>query len=486
MKFIINKDELTVDDKEEIFNSGSVNYYEAEVEFDESWNRLTVKAVIVPMEYGAYEDEGKSVAVINNKIYIDKKMSGTYGIGFVGYTIEDDIKTYQISTNLQSIWFNKGAGEIETSEEDLPTPSQWEIYIAQIQEMLDNIETVPSGGTTGQVLAKKTDADGDVEWQDVQGGGGSVSIDDLTITKNSQQKLQTVAIIDNNTGSADKIWIGTKQQYDAIQNKDTNTLYYITDDDNQIIDVRVNGTSVVQNGIANITVPTNLSDLSDDTTHRLVTDTEKSTWNNKSDFSGNYDDLSNKPTIPAEVTETTVANWGFTKNTGTYSKPSGGIPKTDLESTVQTSLGKADTAVQPETGKGLFSGNYNDLTNKPTIPTVPINVSAFTNDAGYLTQHQDISGKADKVYVQTPAQTTLSINPNIYYSFGEVLNLNITLTTPTDNTIYNEYMFEFDSGTISTTLTLPNTVKWLETPTIETNKTYQCSIVNNIGVLLGV
>lgn len=31
---------------------------------------------------------------------------------------------------------------------------------------------------------------------------------------------------------------------------------------------------------------------------------------------------------------------------GTYSKPSGGIPKTDLASSVQTSLGKADTALQ--------------------------------------------------------------------------------------------------------------------------------------------
>lgn len=43
----------------------------------------------------------------------------------------------------------------------------------------------------------------------------------------------------------------------------------------------------------------------------------------------------------------------------------------------------------------LFSGDYNDLTNKPTIPTIPTNVSEFTNDAGYITQHQDISGKAN-------------------------------------------------------------------------------------------
>lgn len=35
-------------------------------------------------------------------------------------------------------------------------------------------------------------------------------------------------------------------------------------------------------------------------------------------------------------------------NLGTYSKPSTGIPKSDLNPSVQTSLGKADTAVQPE------------------------------------------------------------------------------------------------------------------------------------------
>ena len=34
----------------------------------------------------------------------------------------------------------------------------------------------------------------------------------------------------------------------------------------------------------------------------------------------------------------------------------------------------------------LFSGDYNDLTNTPEIPTVPTNVSAFTNDAHYITE----------------------------------------------------------------------------------------------------
>lgn len=63
-------------------------------------------------------------------------------------------------------------------------------------------------------------------------------------------------------------------------------------------------------------------------------------------FSGSYNDLTDKPTIPAPVTEQTVSGWGFTKNTGTYSKPTDGIPKSDLANDVQASLGKAETALQ--------------------------------------------------------------------------------------------------------------------------------------------
>lgn len=65
---------------------------------------------------------------------------------------------------------------------------------------------------------------------------------------------------------------------------------------------------------------------------------------------------------------------------GTYSKPSGGIPKSDLASTVQTSLGKADTAYQkPSSGipaSDLAAG---------VIPTVPTKTSELTNDSGFLT-----------------------------------------------------------------------------------------------------
>jgi hypothetical protein len=59
--------------------------------------------------------------------------------------------------------------------------------------------------------------------------------------------------------------------------------------------------------------------------------------------------------------------------------------------TLLASAGKVKTVngVEPDSNGNIevssFSGDYNDLTNKPTIPSVPTAVSAFTNDAGYLT-----------------------------------------------------------------------------------------------------
>lgn len=97
-----------------------------------------------------------------------------------------------------------------------------------------------------------------------------------------------------------------------------------------------------------------------------VTSAEKQAWNNKSNFSGNYNDLSNKPTIPSKLSDMTA------------------------DSTHRT---VTDSEKSAWNAKSNFSGNYNDLTNKPTIP---IKTSQLTNDSGFLTKHQDITGKVDK------------------------------------------------------------------------------------------
>lgn len=72
------------------------------------------------------------------------------------------------------------------------------------------------------------------------------------------------------------------------------------------------------------TIPTTLAGLAEDATHRVVTDAEKTAWNAKSNFSGSYNDLTNKPTIPSvdgfatvEYVDAAVANKEFILNSST-------------------------------------------------------------------------------------------------------------------------------------------------------------------------
>lgn len=75
-----------------------------------------------------------------------------------------------------------------------------------------------------------------------------------------------------------------------------------------------------------------------------------SDWNSSSGKS----EILNKPSIPQNVVQYTSQSLETSQKeqartnigAGTYSKPSGGIPSTDMASAVTTSLGKADSAVQ--------------------------------------------------------------------------------------------------------------------------------------------
>lgn len=137
--------------------------------------------------------------------------------------------------------------------------------------------------------------------------------------------------------------------------------------------------------------------------------------------SGDYNDLSNKPTIPNVITESTISNWGFTKNTGTYIKPSDGIPIGDLKDTIRKSLGKADTAIQEiktingqslvDTGDLLinsqilkFGGVINTASVKFATSGTQVN---STSEIYYFPEH--------KIFAACPDTNVLS--PEIYPTF---------------------------------------------------------------------
>lgn len=81
------------------------------------------------------------------------------------------------------------------------------------------------------------------------------------------------------------------------------------------------------------------------------------------------------------------------------------------------------------------SGSYNDLSNKPTIPTVPTNVSAFTNDAGYLTSYTE----TDPIFSASPAS---GITSEDIAKWNTVETLCVTVTKSGDTYVADKTFAE--------------------------------------------
>lgn len=167
--------------------------------------------------------------------------------------------------------------------------------------------------------------------------------------------------------------------------------------------------------IAGVTHPTTISTFTNDSgylsshqslSNYVTTTALSSAISGVSTFSGSWNDLTDKPTIPTltgYATEAWVTQQLANIDSGVAVDLSGYVTTATLATYATTeSLTTALAAYQPvvdlsayATNASLtlqiaeidtFSGNYTDLTNKPVIPVLPSNVMAFTNDAGYVTQ----------------------------------------------------------------------------------------------------
>ena len=175
-----------------------------------------------------------------------------------------------------------------------------------------------------------------------------------------------------------------------------------------------------------------------------ITYSDINSWNHKSNFSGNYNDLTNKPTIPTQVSQLVNDIGYITKNvsnleyytlttnlanvalTGEYSDllhtPTIPTKTSDLNndsgfitntvdnltnytlstslSTVATTGSYSDLTNTPSLATVATTGEYSDLINKPTLstvastgdyddlidkPTIPTKTSELQNDSGYIT-----------------------------------------------------------------------------------------------------
>ena len=188
----------------------------------------------------------------------------------------------------------------------------------------------------------------------------------------------------------------------------------------------------------NVSSPLNISAsmVIEDATHKFITESEKKKLDDISSFSGDYNDLKNKPTI------STVSKAG---QTGDYNdltnKPI--IPIVPTLSTVATSgkytdlIGIPNLATIAMSGKysdliGIpalsaiaFSGDYNDLKNKPSGGTDTSTLAAVATSGDY----NDLTNKP--VIPTMPTLSTVATSGN----YNDLINKPTIPVVPTLSTV---------------------------------------------------
>ena len=118
--------------------------------------------------------------------------------------------------------------------------------------------------------------------------------------------------------------------------------------------------------------------------HKFVSEAEKELWNNKSDFSGDYNDLTNKPTIPSKTSELTNDS-GFITNTDYATSSVGGVfihDSWNYGTNVSTTTGKLMSVTKSYTDYG--SMNNNGFVSKGTLENV-ITGKGLVSNTDYAT-----------------------------------------------------------------------------------------------------
>lgn len=159
---------------------------------------------------------------------------------------------------------------------------------------------------------------------------------------------------------------------------------------------------------------------------------------------------------------------------------------TDEEINAGTSTEKAITPSNLSKVKESFglatiatSGSYNDLNDKPTIPT---NTSDLNNDSGFLTEHQDISGKENVMPITTATGATLFAVVGNYYRLDNVGTLAITLPTIVGATKLQAITFLIVCGSSALVTFAPQgseTILYQEDFALEANTTYEVTALWN-------
>jgi len=219
---------------------------------------------------------------------------------------------------------------------------------------------------------------------------------------------------------ANKILVarGTKARIEEIKSTlAVNELVYSTD----------TGELGVKKANGNIEYFMNAADIDASKQDKLIAGDNISIVGNTISASVAWQDVENKPELYNKAEINSMLDNKVDKVTGKA------LSTNDYTNTDKQSVEKIPTIEQGildlESDKAdkseLFSGDYNDLTNKPIIPTQPTKVSELVNDSGFATESY-VDNKVASVYKYKGSVSTYNNLPTTNRIVGDVYDVQDT------------------------------------------------------------
>lgn len=204
------------------------------------------------------------------------------------------------------------------------------------------------------------------------------------------------------------------------------------------------------------------------------------------------DKINIKSTISGTLTDLTyVSGQDVSVDTSKYGKFEDASSNAYYIMLTGAVLHKTTLDVYTYDGMSMTSvGSYtkDNVTPKNTTPTFG-EVETYQN-----TQFHLFDGNTDRYYYWEPS-TEIYVNilahikANSFYiwktAFTEGQVLYVTFDNVEDETMYNDFMLQFETGATLPTLSFPNTIRWNIAPDLDVNVTYQISVLNDIGLIVG-
>lgn len=192
-----------------------------------------------------------------------------------------------------------------------------------------------------------------------------------------------------------------------------------------------------------------------------VTAQEKTTWNNKSDFSGDYNDLTNKPT-----------------NVSDFTNDAGYVTQTDIDESIS---GKADTSTvtalstKVDTNEEVTSRALNEVNDA-------LSGKADTNSV-YTKIEVDsaLSGKQDTLI----AGTNITISGNVISAEGGSITVDSAFSRTSENPVQNKVISNAATNGDGTVSNTGGRYKWefFSVGGVSTNKGFYLDTINGAPVI---